>query len=96
MKTFGWITLLVIFIVSKHVSTFELHRSRHLLRRPFQRCSFSLRSSIANNLVRDASRKLQDRFWQIDQHTKSKMDLLLRLFESERIDASAFHGVDGS
>ena len=46
-------------------------------------------------LVLEASRQLQQRFWEIDLQTKARMDRIISLYERERIDASAFHGVNG-
>jgi cystathionine beta-lyase family protein involved in aluminum resistance len=46
-------------------------------------------------LVREASSKLLSRFWEIDLQTKARLDKIIRLYDRERIDASAFHGVNG-
>eukprot|EP01041_Mallomonas_annulata_P006800 gene6800-13771_t len=48
-----------------------------------------------NDLVGLAAKSLMERFWEIDQQTKRRMDAVLSEFERERIDASAFHGVNG-
>lgn len=62
----------------------------------------ALQSSIApakeldvSSLVMEASQKLLHRFWEIDLRTKSRMDKIIQLYEREKIDASAFHGVNG-
>ena len=43
----------------------------------------------------DASQSLVKTFWEIDLQTKSRMSLILKAFEENRVDASAFHGVNG-
>lgn len=49
----------------------------------------------AESIVNKASQNLAQRFMEIDMKTKRRMDQILRLYERERIDASAFHGVNG-
>jgi hypothetical protein len=46
-------------------------------------------------LVMEAAQRLVQRFWEIDLKTKARMDKIISLYERERIDASAFHGVNG-
>lgn len=41
------------------------------------------------------NKRLQNTFWDIDQMTKQRMDKIISLYEKERIDPSAFHGVNG-
>ena len=55
----------------------------------------SIDSSSIQGVVEAASRDLMPYFYNQDLKTRRKMDLLLSIFEEERIDASAFHGVDG-
>ena len=43
----------------------------------------------------EAAQRLVQRFWEIDLKTKARMDKIISLYERERIDASAFHGVNG-
>ena len=50
---------------------------------------------VSRSMVDDASRKLMGDFYELDMKTKGRLDQILRLYERERIDASAFHGVDG-
>eukprot|EP01038_Epipyxis_sp_PR26KG_P007281 gene7281-9923_t len=52
-------------------------------------------TSAASEIVAQASRKLINRFYEIDLKTKRSMDKILKLYEEERIDSSAFHGVNG-
>jgi len=46
-------------------------------------------------VVLSAARGLQQRFFDIDLQTKARMERIIGLYERERIDASAFHGVNG-
>ncbi len=60
-------------------------------------------SRLANNkldltdcdFIENVSKGLQERFLEIDKKTKRTMEKILNLYESEKIDASAFHGVNG-
>lgn len=49
----------------------------------------------SKGLIGSAAKSLMERFWEIDQQTKRSMDNIITEFEKERIDASAFHGVNG-
>lgn len=49
----------------------------------------------AEAIVNKAAQKLAQRFMEIDMKTKKRLDQIIRLYERERIDASAFHGVNG-
>lgn len=49
----------------------------------------------AKGIVEAASKKLMSRFFDIDLQTKRSMDKILSLYQEEKIDASAFHGVNG-
>ncbi len=55
----------------------------------------SMASSSIQGVVEAASHDLMPYFYDQDLKTRNKMDIILSLFEKERIDASAFHGVDG-
>jgi cystathionine beta-lyase family protein involved in aluminum resistance len=46
-------------------------------------------------LIDSSAKSLMSRFWEIDMQTKRRMDMILSLYEEERIDSSAFHGVNG-
>jgi cystathionine beta-lyase family protein involved in aluminum resistance len=46
-------------------------------------------------LVQDTARGLRDQFYDIDMRTMRTMDKILGLYKEFRIDASAFHGVNG-
>ena len=48
-----------------------------------------------SDFIENVSKGLQDRFFEIDKRTKRTMDKILKLYENEKIDASAFHGVNG-
>jgi len=61
----------------------------------FRSVYFKLESEAPARIVGLASNSLKDRFWNIDIQTKLKMQLILRAFEEQRVDASAFHGVNG-
>jgi hypothetical protein len=49
----------------------------------------------AERIISEASTKLIHRFHEIDLHTKRNMKKILKLYQEEKIDASAFHGVLG-
>jgi cystathionine beta-lyase family protein involved in aluminum resistance len=49
----------------------------------------------AERIISEASTKLIHRFHEIDLHTKRNMKKILKLYQDEKIDASAFHGVLG-
>lgn len=55
-----------------------------------------LRNPIPRNpLVKQAIEELSPRFNEIDLQTMSNMNLILQLFKDEKVDATAFHGVNG-
>ena len=57
---------------------------------------FSSRSDLEiDNLISEASTTLTNRFYEIDLQTKRSLKKILDLFKLERIDSSAFHGVNG-
>jgi cystathionine beta-lyase family protein involved in aluminum resistance len=53
------------------------------------------RTPATSSVVEGASRALLEKFYSIDLHTKKKMNEILSLYEQERVDPSAFHGVLG-
>ena len=46
-------------------------------------------------MIEESAKSLMTRFWEIDMQTQRRMDMIISLFEEERIDSSAFHGVNG-
>ena len=46
-------------------------------------------------MIEESAKSLMPRFWEIDMQTQRRMDMIISLFEEERIDSSAFHGVNG-
>ena len=52
-------------------------------------------SSSNRIIVEDIAFSLKDRFWDIDIATKRNIDKILKCFKDEKIDESAFHGVNG-
>ena len=46
-------------------------------------------------LVLDTARLLQDDFLRVDLHTQRNLDRVLSLYRDFKIDATAFHGVNG-
>ena len=45
--------------------------------------------------INELAYDLKDRFWEIDLHTKNNLNKILGYFREEKIDESAFHGVNG-
>ena len=52
-------------------------------------------STDLSRIVQQSATSLMQRFWEIDLQTQRRMDMILSLYEEERIDSSAFHGVNG-
>ena len=51
--------------------------------------------ATSTEIVASAASSLTNRFMQIDLHTKMMMRKIISLYEEERVDTSAFHGVNG-
>lgn len=49
----------------------------------------------SSDIISSTSSSLMARFMEIDLHTKHMMSKIIALYEEERIDTSAFHGVNG-
>ncbi len=52
-------------------------------------------SSSNRIIVEDIALSLKDKFWNIDIATKRNINKILKCFKEEKIDESAFHGVNG-
>ena len=53
------------------------------------------RTALRSTLSPDRASILARRFWEVDMQTRKRIDRVLEAFRAERLDASAFNGVDG-